>query len=148
MADIVELMAFAQQRMKNSDSQYGEKVDVALALMRSLGVLSHYRASVNCMAHRLFAGALVSAYDNKTYVELYSRRMGDLHKRGYSTRIIPWLDKCVEEGLLIPANPRFIYAKGKMQLGHMLKHYLAYASTTFHYPVERNPKQVAAHGYM
>ena len=148
MADIVELMSFAQQRMKINDSQYGEKVDVALALLRSLGVLSHYRASVNCLTHRLFTGALVSAYDNKTYVELYSRRMGDLHKRGQSTRIISWLDKCVEEGLLIPPNPRFTYAKGKLELGHMLKHYLAYASTTFDYPVERNPKQVAVHGYM
>ena len=88
MADIVELMAFADQRIKNNDIEFGERVDVALALLKSLGILSHQRASLTCMRHRLFCGGLVSAYDNKSYVEVYSRRQGDLHLRGQSTRVI------------------------------------------------------------
>jgi hypothetical protein len=33
MADIVELMAFADQRIKNNNIEFGERVDVALALL-------------------------------------------------------------------------------------------------------------------
>ena len=144
MADIVELMAFADQRIKNNDIEFGDRVDVALALLKSLGILSHQRASLTCTKHRLFCGGLVSAYDNKSYVEVYSRRQGDLFQRGHSTRVIHWLDKCVEEDLLIPPNPRFTYAKGKLELGSLLKHYLAYASKTFSNPVVRDPKREAA----
>ena len=144
MADIEELMAFADQRIKNNDIEFSEKVDVALALLKSLGILSHQRASLTCTKHRLFCGGLVSAYDNKSYVEVYSRRQGDLFQRGHSTRVIHWLDKCVEEGLLIPPNPRFTYAKGKLDLDPLLKHYLAYATKTFKHPVARDPKREAA----
>ena len=38
MADIVELMAFADQQIKNNDIEFSEKVDVALALLKSLGI--------------------------------------------------------------------------------------------------------------
>ena len=76
MADIVELMSFADQRIKNNDIGFTERVDVALALLKSLGILSHQRASLTCTRHRLFCGGLVSAYDNKSYVEVYSRRQG------------------------------------------------------------------------
>jgi hypothetical protein len=65
MADIVELMAFADQRIKNNDIEFNERVDVALALLKSLGILSHQLASLTCMTHRLFCGAIVTAYDNK-----------------------------------------------------------------------------------
>ena len=75
---------------------------------------------------------------------MYSRRQGDLHLRGQSTRVIHWMDKCVEEDLLIPPNPRFNYAKGKLELGPLLKHYLAYATKTFKHPVIRDPKRKAA----
>ena len=144
MADIVELMAFADQRIKNNDIEFSEKVDVALALLKSLGILSHQRASLTCTTHRLFCGAIVTAYDNKSYVEVYSRRQGDLFQRGQSTRCIDWLDGCVAEGLLIPPNPRFNYAKGKLELGPLLKHYLAYATKTFKHTVIRDPKRKAA----
>ena len=144
MADIVELMAFADQRIKNNDIGFTERVDVALALLKSLGILSHQRANLTCTRHRLFCGGLVSAYDNNSYVEVYSRRQGDLHLRGQSTRCIDWLDGCVAEGSLIPPNPRFTYAKGKLELGTMLNHYLAYATKTFSNPVVRDPNSKAA----
>ena len=144
MSDIVELMAFADQRIKNNNIEFGERVDVSLALLKSLGILSHQRANLTCTRHRLFCGGLVSAYDNKSYVEVYSRRQGDLHLRGQSTRVIHWMDKCVEEDLPIPPDPRFNYVKGKLELGSLLKHYLAYASKTFNNPVVRDSKRKAA----
>ncbi len=44
MADIVELMAFADQRIKNNDIEFTEKSRCCLALLKSLGILSHQRA--------------------------------------------------------------------------------------------------------
>ena len=103
--DIKELMADSKRRLINNDLIYRERVDVVLALLRSLGIISHSRLSVNSQLHRVFAGALVSAYENQTTVELYSRRQADLFAKGHSTRLISWLDKCVQNEVLTPQAP-------------------------------------------
>ena len=103
--DIKELMADSKRRLVNNDLLYRERVDVVLALLRSLGILSHSRISITGLLQRVFAGALVSAYENQTKVELYSRRQADLFAKGHSTRLISWLDKCVQNEVLTPQAP-------------------------------------------
>ena len=98
--DIKDLMADSKRRLINNNPVYTERVDVVLALLRALGVLSHSRISINGLKHRVFAGALVSAYENKTCVELYSRRQADLFAKGHRTRILSWLDKFVQNEVL------------------------------------------------
>ena len=76
--DIKDLMADSKRRLINNNPVYAECVDVVLALLRALGVSSDTRISLNGLKHRVFAGALVSAYENKTCVEHYSRRQAYL----------------------------------------------------------------------
>ena len=134
--DIKELMADSKQRLINNDLVYRERVDVVLALLRALGVLSHSRISINGLLHRVFAGALISAYENQTPVELYSRRQADLFAKGHSTRLIAWLDQCVKHGVLVP-EADVDYAKGKLKIGRILKHYIQYASRQLNHPTQR-----------
>ena len=141
--DIKELMADSKRRLINNDLVYRERVDVVLALLRALGVLSHSRISINGLLHRVFAGALISAYENQTPVELYSRRQADLFAKGHSTRLISWLDKCVTHGVLVPET-YVDYAKGKLDTGPILKHYIQYASRQLQYPTQRELDKVLA----
>ena len=141
--DIKELMADSKRRLINNDLVYRERVDVVLALLRALGVLSHSRISINGLLHRVFAGALVSAYENQTPVELYSRRQADIFAKGHSTRLIAWLDKCVTHGVLVP-EADVDYAKGKLKIGRILKHYIQYASRQLQHPTKRGLENVLA----
>ena len=133
---IIELMAFAKSKLKSNDPSYKERVEVTLALLRSLGVLPHKRISLNGKLHTSFCEALASAYENQTQVELYSRMRADLFAKGHSTRLIAWLDKCVKHEVLIPQAP-INYAKGKLDTGPILKHYIQYASRQLNHPTQR-----------
>ena len=95
-------MADRKRRLINNDLVYKERVDIVLALLKSLGIFSHSSVSVNGLLHRVFAGALLSAYKNQSPVELYSRRQADLFANDHSTRLISWLDHCVKHEVLIP----------------------------------------------
>ena len=141
--DVLELMAFAKSRLKSNDPSYKERVEVTQALLRSLGVLPHKRISINGKLHTLFCGALVSAYDNHTGIDIYTRRMGVIHLAGESTMLIRYLDACVKHGLLIAPEPNKI-AKGTLRIGEMLEHYLEFASQTVHVPVQRGIQRVLA----
>ena len=141
--DIKELMADSKRRLINNDLVYRERVDVVLALLRSLGIISHSKLSVNSQLHRVFAGALLSAYENQTTVELFSRRQADLFAKGHSTRLISWLDLCVKHKVLIPQAP-INYAKGKLDTGPILQHYIHYATMQLKHPTKRGLENVLA----
>ena len=85
----------------------------------------------------------MSAYENQTPVELYSRRQADLFAKGHSTRLIAWLDQCVKHGVLVPETD-VNYAKGKLKIGRILKHYIQYASRQLHHPTQRGLENVLA----
>ena len=141
--DIKDLMADSKRRLINNNPVYTERVDVVLALLRALGVLSHSRISINGLKHRVFAGALVSASENKTCVELYSRRQADLFAKGHSTRIISWLDKCVQNEVLTP-QAAINYARGKLSIGSILEHYLLYSTQPQKHCTKRGLDRVLA----
>ena len=139
--DIIEFMADSKRRPANNDLVYRERVDVLLSLLLALGVISHSRISINGLLHRVFAGALISAYENQTPVELYSRTQADLFAKGHSTRLIAWLDQCVKHGVLVP-EADVDYAKGKLKIGRILKHYIQYASRQLHHTTQRGLENV------
>ena len=141
--DIIELMAFAKSRLKGNEPSYKERVEVTQALLRSLGILSHKRININGKLHTLFCAAIVSAFENQTPVELYSRRQADLFAKGHSTRLIAWLDECVKHEVLIPQAP-IDYAKGKLDTGPILKHYIQYASRQLNHPTQLRIDNVLA----
>ena len=141
--DVLELMAFAKSRLKSNDPLYKERVEVTQALLRSLGILPHKRISINGKLHTLFCGALVSAYDNQTGIDIYTRRMGVIHLAGESTMLIRYLDACIKHGVLVAPEPYKI-AKGRLHIGEMLEHYLELASRTVHVPVQRGIQRVLA----
>ena len=125
--DIIELMAFAKSRLKSNDPSYKERVEVTLALLRSLGVLAHKRISINGKLHTLYGGALVSAYDNhQTGIDIYTRWMGVIHLAGESTMLIRYLDACVKHGVLVAPEP-YTVAIGTLRIGGTLEHYLELA---------------------
>ena len=103
--DVLELMAFAKSRIKSNDPSYKERVEVTQALLRSLGILSHKRISINGKLHTLFCGAIVSAYDNQTGIDVYTRRMGVKQLAGESTMLISYLDACIRHGVLVAPEP-------------------------------------------
>ena len=141
--DVIELMAFAKSRLKSNDPAYKERVEVTQALLRSLGALPHKRISINGKLHTLFCGALVSAYDNHTGIDIYTRRMGVIHLAGESTMLIRYLDACVKHGVLVAPEP-YTIAKGRLHIGKMLGHYLELASRTVHVPLQRGLDKVLA----
>lgn len=141
--DIIELMAFAKSRLKSNDPEYKERVEVTQALLRSLGVLPHKRISINGKLHALFCGAIVSAYDNRTGIDIYARRMGVIHLAGESTMLIRYLDACVKHGVLVAPEP-YTIAKGTLRIGEILQHYVELASQTVNVPVQRGLDKVLA----
>ena len=142
--DVLELMAFAKSRIKSNDPSYKERVEVTQALLRSLGILSHKRISINGKLHTLFCGAIVSAYDNQTGIDVYTRRMGVIHLAGESTMLISYLDACVKHGVLLAPKPHTI-ATGTLRAGEMLEPYLELASQTVQVLVKRGlSKDLAA----
>ena len=136
-------MAFAKSRLKSNDPLYKERVEVTQALLRSLGILPHKRISINGKLHTLFCGAIVSAYNNQTGIDIYTRWMGVIHLAGESTMLIRYLDACVKHGVLTASEP-YTEAIGRLRIGEMLEHYLQLASQTVHVPVKRGIQQVLA----
>ena len=83
------------------------------------------RANVNGYLHKLLGAVVVAAYDNETTIDMTTRRAGEFHERGYTTKVINWMDKMVRKGLLIPEN-KTKTAQGRLKIGQLLTTYLDY----------------------
>ena len=135
--DIVELMQTAKARLQSNEQPlFVEQTATIVGLLRATGILAHSRTSIVGHTHQEFAGALVLAASTSGRFDLYSRRQGDLHTRGSSTRVVAWLDDMVSTGLL-QQKQGLQYAKGEMSVGDLLCHYVAYAALGQRTPVER-----------
>ena len=119
--NVFSLLQRASERLQTSDSLYHDQADTALGILRSAGVLPYKRSSLNGTLHKLVAAMIVQAYDDDTTIDVAVRRAGTWHYYNYSTVIISYLDKAVEEGLLISQTEK---AKGALSLGEILEVYL------------------------
>jgi hypothetical protein len=120
--NIFRLLELASDRLTTNDALYHEQSDTVLGILRSAGVLPHRRSSVNGSLHKLVAAMIVQAYDNDTTIDVAVRRAGTFHHYGYSTKIVEYLDKAVEQGLLQSQTGK---AKGALALGDILEAYLS-----------------------
>ena len=120
---IVNLIRKAEVRLLEPNLVFHEKVQMVVAILRAKGVLSTSRCSINAGVHNLFAAMLVTAHYEDTSIDVTSRRQGDLHDQGITTRAYEWLDELVRLELIIPVQPSLI-AHGKLILGHFLRAYL------------------------
>ena len=119
--NVFRLLELASERLKTNDALFHEQADSVLGILRSAGVLPHKRSSLNGSLHKLVAAMIVQAYDNDTTIDVAVRRSGTFHHYGYSTKIVEYLDKAVEEGLLISKTGK---AKGALAVGDILQGYL------------------------
>ena len=122
--NVFRLLELASVRLTTNDALYHEQADTVLGILRSAGVLPHKRSSLNGSLHKLVAAMIVEAYDTDTTIDVAVRRAGTFHHYGYSTKIVDYLDKAVEQGLLISQTGK---AKGALALGDILEAYLGKA---------------------
>ena len=120
--NVFRLLELASVRLATNDALFHEQADTVLGILRSAGVLPHKRSSLNGSLHKLVAAMIVEAYDTDTTIDVAVRRAGTFHHYGYSTKIVDYLDKAVEQGLLISQTGK---AKGALSLGEILQAYLS-----------------------
>ena len=119
--NVFSLLQRASERLQTSDSLYHDQADTVLGILRSAGILPYKRSSLNGSLHKLVAAMVVQAYHDDTTIDVAVRRAGLFHHYGYSTKIVEYLDKAVEEGLLTSKTGK---AKGAIYLGDILEGYL------------------------
>ena len=119
--NVFKLLELASDRLATNDALFHENADTVLGILRSASVLPHKRSQLNGTLHTLVAAMIVQAYDNTTTIDVAVRRAGLFHHYGYSTKIVEYLDKAVEEGLLTSKTGK---AKGAIYLGDILEGYL------------------------
>ena len=107
--------------MHDNDPMYNDKSDLVMAILRCKGVLPYNRCSLNGGLHKLVSSALVAAHEAGTTVDVATRRAATIHEAGYSTKLIPYLDKMVKDNILVSQTNK---AQGKMTLGALLTTYL------------------------
>ena len=119
--NVFRLLELASERLTTNDALYHEQADTVVGILRSAGVLPHKRSSLNGTLHKQVAAMIVQAYDEDTTIDVAVRRAGDWYRYNYSTVIISYLDKAVEQGLLTSKTGK---AKGALALGEILEAYL------------------------
>ena len=120
--NVFSLLERASKRLQTSDAQYHEHANTILGILRSSEVIPYKRSSLNGQLHKLVAGMLVEAYDTSTTIDVGIRRAGTFHRYGFSTKIVNYMDKMVQQGLLVSQTDR---AKGKLVLSDLLDTYLS-----------------------
>ena len=119
--NVFRLLELASGRLTTNDALYHAQADTVLGILRSASVLPHKRSSLNGTLHKQVAAMIVQAYDEDTTIDVAVRRAGDWYRYNYSTVIISYLDKAVEQGLLTSKTGK---AKGALALGEILEAYL------------------------
>ena len=120
--NVFKLLELASDRLATNDALFHENADTVLGILRSASVLPHKRSQLNGTLHKLVAAMIVQAYDDDTTIDVAVRRAGTWHYYNYSTVIISYLDKAIEEGLLTSKTGK---AKGAIYMGDILEGYLS-----------------------
>ena len=123
--NIIELLDVASDRLRQSNQAYNERADIIARILRCEQVLPVRRANLNGYLHKLLGAVVVNAYENNTTIDMSTRRAGGFQERGYTTKIVTWLDKMVKKGLLV-SDSKATIAKGRLQIGQLLTTYLDY----------------------
>ena len=119
--NVFSLLERATKRLQTNDSLYHEQADTLLGMLRASGVLPYKRSSLNGEMHKLVAAAIVEAFDAETTIDVGIRRSGTFHRYGFSTKLVSYLDKMVDQGLLVSRTGK---ASGALVIGELIDAYL------------------------
>ena len=122
MSSIFNLLQHARIRLATNDPEFHNTTDTVVAILKSSGVLPIRRASVNFTLHKLVSAVIVEAHETGETIDVATRRAGTFNRFGYSTKIISYLDKAIQQNLLSSNTGK---AKGQLVIGDLLKTYLA-----------------------
>ena len=123
--NVFSLLERATKRLQTNDPLYQEQADTLLSILRASGVVPFKRSSINGELHKIVAGMVVEAFKADTTIDVGTRRAGTFHRYGYSTKVISYLDKMVEQRLLISPTAK---ASGALVISDLLDAYLDDAS--------------------
>ena len=123
--NVFSLLERATKRLQTNDPLYQEQADTLLSILRASGVVPFKRSSINGELHKLVAGMVVEAFKADTTIDVGTRRAGTFHRYGYSTKVISYLDKMVEQRMLISPTAK---AAGALVISGLLDAYLDDAS--------------------
>ena len=126
MKDILAILETAQRRYDGYELSFRDQTQTVLAILRAKGVVARTTKATSNKWHVLLAGALVVAFEGAHDLYLPTRRAETLVNAGVSSKLISWLDACVENELLISQSPAK-RADGRLALGELLQHYLVKA---------------------
>ena len=126
MKDILSILETAQKRYDGYELSFRDQTQTVLAILRAKGVVARTTKATSNKWHVLLAGALVVAFEGAHDLYLPTRRAETLVNAGVSSKLISWLDACVENELLISKSPAK-RADGRLALGELLQHYLVKA---------------------
>ena len=119
--NLFSLLERATKRLQTNDSLFHEQADTLLGMLRASGVLPYKRSSLNGEMHKLVAAAIVEAFDAETTIDVGIRRSGTFHRYGFSTKLVSYLDKMVDQGLLVSRTDK---ASGALVIGELIDAYL------------------------
>ena len=122
MSSIFNLLQHARIRLATNDPEFHNTTDTVVAILKSSGVLPIRRASVNFTLHKLVSAVIVEAHETGETIDVATRRAGTFNRYGYSTKIISYLDKAIQQNLLSSNTGK---AKGQLVIGDLLETYLA-----------------------
>ena len=122
MSSIFNLLQHARIRLATNDPEFHNATDTVVAILKSSGVLPIRRASVNFTLHKLVSAVIVEAHETGETIDVATRRAGTFNRFGYSTKIISYLDKAIQQNLLSSNTGK---AKGQLVIGDLLETYLA-----------------------
>ena len=122
MSSIFNLLQHARIRLATNDPEFHKTTDTVVAILKSSGVLPIRRASVNFTLHKLVSAVIVEAHETGETIDVATRRAGTFNRFGYSTKIISYLDKAIQQNLLSSNTGK---AKGQLVIGDLLETYLA-----------------------
>ena len=121
MSSIFNLLQHARIRLATNDPEFHNATDTVVAILKSSGVLPIRRASVNFTLHKLVSAVIVEAHETGETIDVATRRAGTFNRFGYSTKIISYLDKAIQQNLLSSNTGK---AKGQLVIGDLLEAYL------------------------
>ena len=119
--NVFSLLERATKRLHTNDALYHEQADTLLSILRASGVVPFKRSSINGELHKLVAAMIVEAFKADTTIDVGTRRAGTFHRYGYSTKLVSYLDKMVEQRLLISHTAK---ASGALIISDLLDAYL------------------------
>lgn len=117
--EYIELARRSKLRLMQNDTEFHDKAERIVGLMRSLNIVPSRRATLWGHWHKLLAAMLVTAYEDEVTVDIHTRRKGTLSEAALTTNLIKWMDQLVMKGLLLPRNGS-AQATGALLLAHPL----------------------------